>query len=381
MSHKKHKNGGIKLSLFRLRDRATADRIVKLLKDMNVRIQLMHVCGTHQDTLVKYGLDSMLTGCGVNILQGPGCPVCVTTAKEYEEAIILAQKGVVITTFGDASRVPGKKNSLLTMRAEGYDVRIVYSIEDAVKIAEKTEKRVVFLGVGFETTAPSTAIMILKGLPNNFSILSCHRYVPPALNALLDMGEVRIQGLIEPGHVSTIIGVKPYEKISKQYHIPQVIAGFEPLDLLLAVYMLAVQIRDCKAKVENEYSRAVHYDGNIRALEVIDRVFEPVDIGWRGFPVILGSGMAIKNKFEGIDARKVYEDELRDLSQEQFEESTDCRCGEVLRGIVDSKGCSLFGIGCTPIHPVGPCMVSMEGSCNIEYRYGLSAKNRPSKGS
>ncbi|MCJ7633562.1 hydrogenase formation protein HypD [Candidatus Bathyarchaeota archaeon] len=355
--------------MFRLRNKETADRIIRQLKNMNLNIQLMHVCGTHQDTLIRYGLDTRFRECGVNIRQGPGCPVCVTTAMEYEAAILLARRGVIITTFGDASRVPGLDNSLLGLRAEGHDVRIVYGIDDAVKIAEKTEKPVVFLGVGFETTAPSTAILILKGLPENFSILSCHRYVPPALNALLGMGEVKLQGLIEPGHVSTIIGVKPYEQISTQYHIPQVIAGFEPLDMLMAVYMLALQIKKGEARVENEYSRAVHYEGNVRALKALDEVFEPFDVDWRGFPVIRGSGMKIRDKYERLDARKVHEDCLREISHKAFEEPYGCRCGEVLRGITDSKDCPHFGTSCLPTRPIGPCMVSVEGSCNIEYRY------------
>ncbi|MFH0897581.1 MAG: hydrogenase formation protein HypD [Candidatus Bathyarchaeota archaeon] len=365
------------MSMFRLNDRETADRIVRALKSMRLNVCLMHVCGTHQDTLVRYGLDSLLRDCGVTVRQGPGCPVCVTTMKEYEEAATLAKEGIAVATFGDASRVPGQHGSLLDLRAEGCNVRIVYGIEDAVKIAEGTEKKVVFLGVGFETTAPSTAVMVLKGLPKNFSILNCHRYVPPALNALLGMGEVKLHGLIEPGHVSTIIGIKPYEEISKRYKIPQVIAGFEPLDMLMAVYMLACQIKNQEAKVENEYSRVVRYDGNVKALDALDRVFEPFDIDWRGFPIISESGMKLRKKYNGSDARKVYADELKDVAQNMFEDRTDCRCGEVLRGLIDSTDCPLFGKGCTPTHPTGPCMVSMEGSCNIEFKYGTQRKDKP----
>lgn len=364
--------------MFRFRNKETADKIVRQLKSMNLNIRLMHVCGTHQDTLVHHGLDTLFRECGITIRQGPGCPVCVTTTREYEEAIALARKGVTVATFGDASRVPGRNSSLLSLRAEGYDVRVVYGIEDAIKIAEKTGKRVVFLGVGFETTAPSTAVMILKDLPENFSILNCHRYIPPALNALLDMGEFKLHGLIEPGHVSTIIGVKPYEEFSKRYRIPQVIAGFEPLDMLMAVYMLALQIKNDEARVENEYSRVVRYEGNVKALKALDDVFEPFSVSWRGFPTIHGSGMKIRKEYEGFDARKVYEDELRDVSQEVFEDPKGCRCGEVLRGIVDSTDCPLFGTWCTPASPVGPCMVSVEGSCNIEFRYGLGRKKSTS---
>jgi len=355
--------------MFRFRDRKTTNKIIKRIKNMHLNIHLMHVCGTHQDTITHYGLDSLFRNCGITIRQGPGCPVCVTTMREYEEAIALLKKGITITTFGDAARVPGQHSSLLDLRAEGYDVRIVYGIGDAVKVAKKTGRRVVFLGVGFETTAPSTAVMALKGLPENFSILCCHRYIPPVLKALLDMGEFKLHGLIEPGHVSTIIGVKPYEDISRRYHIPQVIAGFEPLDMLMAVYMLARQIENGVAKVENEYSRVVRYEGNVRALKALDEVFEPFNVDWRGFPIIHRSGMKMKTEYESFDARKVYEDELRDVNQKVFEDSKGCKCGEVLRGLADSSDCTLFSTRCTPTHPIGPCMVSVEGSCNIQYKY------------
>ncbi|MEM2094282.1 MAG: hydrogenase formation protein HypD [Candidatus Bathyarchaeia archaeon] len=357
------------MSLYRLRNRTVAEKIVAALKEMNLNVRFMHVCGTHQDTLTRYGLDTLFKECGVTVRQGPGCPVCVTTMKEYEEAAVLARKGLTIATFGDASRVPGRRGSLLDLRAEGYDVRVVYSIEDAIGIAEKTKKKVVFFGIGFETTAPSTAISVLRGLPENFSILSCHRRIPPVLDMLLQTGELKLDGIIEPGHVSTIIGVRPYEELSRRYRMPQVIAGFEPLDMLMAVYMLSLQIKRGEAKVENEYSRVVRYEGNVKALKALEEVFEPFDIGWRGFQTIPSSGMKIKGKYDRFDARKVYEDELKDLEFEVFEEPQGCMCGEVLRGLVDSRDCPLFGKICTPTHPVGPCMVSVEGSCNIEFKY------------
>lgn len=337
---------------------------------MDLQLQLMHVCGTHQDTLTHYGLDSLLKTCGVRVRQGPGCPVCVTTAREFEEAATLARTGKTIATFGDVSKVPGRRGSLLDLRGEGHDIRIVYGIGDAVALARKEDKDVVFMAAGFETTAPTTAVMMLEGLPENFFVLSCHRYMPPALNALLAMGETRLEGIIEPGHVSAIIGLKPYERLSETYGIPQVVAGFEPLDLLMAVYMLAQQVQRGEAKVENEYSRVVRYEGNLRALDAINRVFEASDVEWRGFPVIPRSGMTIKRQFEAWDARKVWEDDLRNVS-DFLEETRGCRCGEVLRGLIESGECPLFGKACTPTHPVGPCMVSVEGSCNIEYKYKI----------
>jgi len=356
---------------FRFRDRGTADKIVKVLKEMDLDITLMHVCGTHQAALVEYGLDSLFKECGVNIRQGPGCPVCVTTPREIEEGIELARRGKIVATFGDMAKAPGIKGSLLGAKMDGCSVNVVYSIDDAVKMArDNPDKEVVFMAVGFETTAPSTAATLMSGPPKNFSILNCHRYVPPALKAVIEMGEIRVQGLIEPGHVSTIIGTKSYEFLSKQYHVPQVIAGFEPLDLLMAAYLLARQIKEGRAEVENEYGRVVKPDGNPKALRMLDDVFEPGDIEWRGFPVIKDSAMILKNKFEKYDARKRFEDELKEVRSRKYEYPKGCKCGEVLRGLLDPKDCALFGKVCTPQTPVGPCMVTFEGGCNIEYRYG-----------
>lgn len=372
--------GSISKMAFDFRGRATAEKILRIIKSLNLQIQIMHVCGTHQDTIVKYGLDPLLKERGVTVRQGPGCPVCVTTQREIEEGIRLAETGKIVATYGDMMRVPGEKKSLTEIRASGGNVQIVYSIQDALSIAEKRKEGVVFVAVGFETTAPSTAVTLLGHPPANFSILNCHRYVPPALHALLDMGEVKIQGFIEPGHVSTIIGLKPYEELSAKYGIPQVVAGFEPLDVLMSVYMLARQIVKGEAKVENEYTRVVKYEGNPKALEALHEVFEPCDVKWRGFPVIPSSGMKLKEEFEEFDARKVYEDELREVSRREFSEPKGCMCSEVLRGLIESTECPLFSEACTPQHPVGPCMVSMEGACNILFKYcGTETKRKRKK--
>ncbi len=356
--------------MFSLRDKKLANEIVSKIKKLDLNLKFMHVCGTHQDTLVKNGLDVLFRDCGMNVGQGPGCPVCVTTPKEIEETLLLSKKGKTITTFGDMIQVPGENDSLQNMKTEGYDIQTVYSIEDAVKHAEEhKEKEVVFMAVGFETTAPTTASVLIKDLPSNFSVLSCHRIIPPALKAILDMGELKIDGFIEPGHVSTIIGSKPYEFISKEYNVPQVIAGFEPLDLLMAVWMLVNQIQQGKAVVENEYVRVVKEEGNVKAQKTINEVFNVVNVKWRGFPTIPKSGLNLKEKFEDYDARKRYEDQLQELGGKVFTEPAGCRCGEVLRGLISSQDCPLFGNKCTPNNPVGPCMVSIEGSCNIGYRY------------
>lgn len=339
------------------------------LEAMDLDLTLMHVCGTHQDTLMKSGLDTELLRVGVDIRQGPGCPVCVTPPKEIEEVLALARAGVTVTAFGDVMRVPGENGSLNDAKAEGADVRVVFGVDDAVALAKRTRDEVVFMGIGFETTAPTTASALLSDPPENFSVISCHRTVPPALAAIAGMGEVRLQGMIEPGHVSAIIGTRPYEFLSKQYNMPQVVAGFEPLDMMMGVYMIARQVKEGRAEVENEYSRVVHADGNPSAVKAIDDVFEPSDVIWRGFPVIPGSGLALRRRFEERDARKRFEDVLRPVEEKEYGEVEGCRCGEMLRGILTSEECPLFGTACTPETPMGPCMVSREGSCCIAYKY------------
>lgn len=361
-------DGGL-AEVFRFRDRSTTQRIVDKLKEMRLDIRVMHVCGTQQDTIVRHGLDVLLKECGVEMRQGPGCPICITPPEEFEEAVTLARQGATLAVYGDALKVRGVTGSLANARTDGCDVRIVYSIEDAVRLADRISNTVVFMAVGFETTAPSTASMLLRGLPENLLILNCHRYVPPALHALLDMGEVDLDGLIEPGHVSTIIGVRPYEEILRKYGVPQIVAGFEPVDMLMAVYLLARQIQRGEARVENEYSRIVKYDGNLKAIEIMDKVFEPIDSSWRGFGVIPKSGMALKREFQSLDARQVYKEALAATVKGEAKPAG-CRCDEILRGIIYPQECPLFSRACTPENPVGPCMVSAEGSCNIEYKYG-----------
>jgi hydrogenase expression/formation protein HypD len=362
------------LNLFSLKDKKLASDIISKIKDYDVKLKFMHVCGTHQDTLVKNGLDSLLKECGIEIGQGPGCPVCVTTPREIEEMLLLARTGKIVTSFGDMINVPGEKQSLRSMIEEGYDVRTVYGIEDAVEIAKKNKnKDVVFMAVGFETTAPTTASIMIKDPPDNFSILSCHRTIPQTLKTIIEMGEIKIDGLIEPGHVSTIIGSKPYEFLSRNYKVPQVIAGFEPIDLLMASWMLVSQIKKKDAQVQNEYSRVVSYEGNKKAQDVLSEVFKKSNKKWRGFPVIKKSGLDLKSKYDDYDARKRFEDNLVEVEDKKFIEPEGCRCGELLRGLVTPYECPLFGQACTPEFPVGPCMVSIEGSCNIEYRY--SKKN------
>ncbi len=359
--------------MFELRDREMASQIVEKLKALDVNVQFMHVCGTHQDTLVRHGLDSLFADTGVRILQGPGCPVCVTTPREIEEAKAIAMGGSILTTFGDMAAVPSLDSSLQQMRAKGGDVRVVYSINESVELAKNLpDKEVVFLSVGFETTAPTAAATIARGIPENMSILSCNRTVPAALDGILSSGELNLDGLIEPGHVSTITGLSIYYPLTEKYGIPQVVAGFEPLDLLMGTYVLAKMVADGEAKVVNVYDRLVKEDGNAKAREIIDRVFLASDVKWRGFPVIPGSGLEPREEFDDHNARLLFEDRLSDL-EDEYPEPPGCQCGEVLRGVMEPSECGLFGSACQPTSPVGPCMVSSEGSCNIMFKYGRRA--------
>ncbi|MCG2828264.1 hydrogenase formation protein HypD [Methanothermobacter sp. K4] len=338
--------------------------LVSRIHEISRPVKIMHVCGSHEHTIMQHGVRSLLPD-EVEVVAGPGCPVCCVPAREIDECIELARQGVTITTFGDMLRVPGSEGSLADARAEGADVRIVYGVGNAVEIARKVDREVVFMAAGFETTAPTTAAEILSGPPENFSVLSCHRLIPPALKFLIESGEVNLNALIEPGHVSTIIGMKPYEPFSRDYGIPQVIAGFNPLDILMAVYMILRQIERGEAKVENEYKRAVKPEGNIKAQQAMDEVFRITEREWRGFPVIPESVYEIRDEFSEFNAREKFDIDVRDA----LEAPTGCICGAILRGVARPEDCSLFKTQCTPTNPVGACMVSREGTCNIAYRY------------
>ncbi|MFA7342381.1 MAG: hydrogenase formation protein HypD [Candidatus Methanomethylophilaceae archaeon] len=358
---------------FKFRDGEMGKQILESIASYGGQHRFMHVCGTHQDTMVRFGLEELLADVGVEIRQGPGCPVCVTTGNEIGAGIALAKAGKTVCVFGDMMKVPTSDGSLDDAKADGADVRIVYSIEDAVRMAEEQDRDVVFMAVGFETTAPTTAIPLLKGVPDNFSIYSCHRLVPPALEAIFQMGDIKVDGFIQPGHVSVITGLGIYRPFSERYNLPQVVAGFEPLDLLMACLMLVRQLHEGRAEVENEYTRLVRTEGNPKALAIMEKVFVPEDRAWRGFPVISGSALAFRDQFQDHDASKVHADIL-DAIPPLDEELKGCRCGEVLRGLIRSEECPMFGRACNPKKPMGPCMVSHEGGCNIAYRFGSMKK-------
>ncbi|MBN2336687.1 hydrogenase formation protein HypD [Candidatus Bathyarchaeota archaeon] len=351
------------------RDSETARKAVKLINELasdGRKYRIVHICGTHEDTITKHGVRSMLPR-NVEVLMGPGCPVCTVPPNRIDYAIALAEQGHTVTTYGDMMRVPAGLGSLQDAKARGHDVRIVYSIHDAVKMAEKTDREVIHFAVGFETTAPTTASELVAGPPANFSVYSAHLLIPPAMKALMEMGLTQVDGFIDPGHVSTIIGEEGYREVADKYRVPQVIAGFEPLDILISVAMILRQIKEGRAEIENSYSRAVKPQGAPRALELLNRVFEPEDAPWRGIGVIPASGLKVRPEYQEHDASKLFDVE----TEASYEMPPGCRCGDVLRAIIYPWDCPLFNKTCTPDTPVGPCMVSHEGSCYISARYGV----------
>ncbi len=332
------------------------------------KIRLMEVCGTHTMSIFRHGIRTLLPE-NITLLSGPGCPVCVTAQQEIDAIIELSEIGdVILTSFGDLLRIPGKHSSLQQKRAEGRDVRIVYSTTDALDIARQNPgKRVVFAGVGFETTAPTVAAAILSAKTENlknFFVFSAHKQVPPALFALMNMEKVRIDGFILPGHVSVIIGMNAYRPFFETYHLPCVAAGFEPSDILSAIAMLVEQIEAGTPTLNNAYPRAVSDNGNPKAVRIMQSVFETADARWRGIGVITGSGLEIREQFSDFDAKTHFNIDILDT-----ETPKGCACGDILTGIRTPPECPLYKKICTPIHPVGPCMVSSEGTCAAYFRY------------
>ncbi|WP_292459903.1 hydrogenase formation protein HypD [Methanothermococcus sp.] len=355
------------------------DTIKKLSDEIDDNVKIMHVCGSHEHTICKYGIRDVLPE-NITVIPGPGCPVCVTTQKEIDTAIYLAENGYTITTLGDMYRVPGSKKSLMQLQSEGADVRIVYGIGDAVKLAkeqkENNKEKVVFVAIGFETTAPTTAAELihlnnkLSGKnDSNFYILNCHRQTPPVMDFLLSEGKTNINGFICPGHVSTITGLKPYYEPCEKYGVPMVVAGFEPIDVLVSIAMILKQIVYNNPKVENEYKRAVRDEGNIVAQKMINEVFEPADVAWRGFPVIKEGGLKLREKYKKFD---IFEHE--DIPEIEEKIVKGCICSEILRGEKLPTDCKLFGNPCNPLNPIGSCMVSEEGTCRIFYKYNKNYK-------
>lgn len=332
-------------------------------------IRLMEFCGGHTHAILRFGIRELLPT-NVEMLSGPGCPVCVTSPNDLDRAIAMAKiPGVILATFGDMVRVPGSQGSLQNARAEGANVRIVYSPMDAVKLARKNRRSpVIFLGVGFETTAPAVAASLLEAVEqdlDNYFVFSLHKFTPPATREILDAGQVSLSGIVGPGHVTTIIGTDAWAFLHEDYHVPIAVAGFEPLDILRAISMLVDQVSEGRARVDNAYSRSVLPQGNRTALAIMNRVFEICDVEWRGLDLIPKSGMRIRDEYASHDASRVFQVDVAPVPK-----PSGCRCGEVLRGTLSPFQCPLFQRVCNPENPLGPCMVSAEGACAAYYQFG-----------
>lgn len=349
-------------------------RKIKETTPDDMTINIMEVCGTHTMEIGRSGLRQLIPD-NIKLISGPGCPVCVTHDAEIETYLELTGKENVITaTFGDLMRVPGKNGSLADARGRGAEVKLVYSTLDALEVARRhPEKEVVFLGAGFETTAPTVGASIIQAAEENienYSVFSMHKLVPPALRALLQDDELNIDGFLLPGHVSAVIGIEPYQFAAEKHKKAGVIAGFETGDILESIYMLLNQIVRQAPKVELQYKRAVKNEGNPKAREIMYTVFKPGDALWRGFGWIPESGLLLKEEYEAFDAKVKFA--VQELSAEEETIHVNCACGDVLKGIKTPMECKLFDNGCTPLNPIGPCMVSSEGACAAYYKYSLN---------
>ncbi|HEY97719.1 MAG TPA: hydrogenase formation protein HypD [Dehalococcoidia bacterium] len=351
------------------RDPDLAKKLLERIhKNSRKSIRLMEFCGGHTVAIFRHGIRQLLPDT-IKMLSGPGCPVCVTASADLDKAIALADmKDVIVASFGDMVRVPGSYSSLQKAKADGADIRIVYSVQDALAIAsENPGKQVVFVGIGFETTAPTVAASVLQAQTEeivNYSILSLHKICPPVMKAILDLGEVNLSGIICPGHVSAIIGSHPYQFIPDHYGIACAVSGFEPLDILLAVDMLVGQIESGQPRVEIAYRRGVKPEGNTQAVKLMESVFEVSDANWRGIGAIPASGLRLRGEYGKYDAEKRFE-----IEPGPAIEPKGCICGSILRGVSTPLECRLFRRTCTPESPVGPCMVSSEGTCATYYYY------------
>ena len=338
--------------------------------------KLMEVCGGHTHSIYKYGIDDLLPA-NVELVHGPGCPVCVIPMGRVDDGIALAkQDGVIFTCFGDMMRVPGSDGSFLEAKAEGADIRMVYSPLDALRIARANpDRQVVFFAIGFETTAPSTALTLMRAKAEglaNFSCMCNHVTIVPPLRALLDSPDLRLDGFVGPGHVSTVVGARPFEFIPRDYDKPVVVSGFEPVDILQSVVMILRQLRDGRREVENQYKRVVPYDGNPKALQVMQEVFAlRPHFEWRGLGFISHSGLRLSDAYADFDAEQRWT-----VPNVRVADPKACQCGEVLKGVIKPWECKVFGTACTPERPIGTCMVSSEGACAAYYNYGRFARER-----
>jgi hydrogenase expression/formation protein HypD len=347
-----------------------SQKLVESIRQKSIHpINLMEFCGGHTVAILKYGINQLLPET-VKLLSGPGCPVCVTATRDIDKILVLSRnRGVIVATFGDLIRVPGSHSSLQQSRAEGNDIRIVYSALEALDIARQNPARsVIMVGIGFETSAPTIAASVIQARQENlqnYFVLSLHKLTPPVMRALLDSGETSINGIICPGHVSAIIGSNPYSFIPAEYKIGCAVTGFEPLNILLGIFMLVQQFESHQPVVEIAYRQAVRPEGNLKALEIMNMVFETSSAWWRGIGEVASSGLVLNGAYQDFNAEKRF-----DLETFEVEEPKGCICGDILRAVKTPADCLLFNTICTPEHPVGPCMVSAEGACSAYYLYG-----------
>ena len=351
--------------------RALADTLARTVRSLGrAPVSVMHVCGSHEQAIAKFGLRSTFPR-ELNVIMGPGCPVCITDVPEVDEGVVLAQQGVHVATYGDMLKVPGTVKSLADAQAEGAHVHVVYSVTQAVELARQTADEVVFFATGFETTAVATAAVLLAGTPANFSVLSAHKYIPPVMEIVAEMPGSRVEGFLAAGHAATITGWGVFAEFVARHRLPVVVAGFEPLDIVAALVRLVECIRDGRPRVENMYPRCVTREGNRRAQEQLWQVFRPVGGRWRGIAHVPNGNLRLRDEWAHADARRRFRidvSRLWDYAPPALAQQ--CICGDIMAGIASPRDCNLFGRECVPDTPVGACMVSSEGTCKIWHQYG-----------
>jgi hydrogenase expression/formation protein HypD len=353
------------------RGRALGVALTRLTEELGrAPISVMHVCGSHEQAIARYGLRHTFPK-ALDLIMGPGCPVCITDLPEVDEAVVLARSGVRVATYGDMLRVPGTALSLADVQAEGGRVEVVYSVQQAVEQARASDEELVFFATGFETTAVATAAVLLQDPPPNFSVLSAHKYIPPMMEIVAEMPETRIEGFLAAGHAATITGWGVFEAFVARHRVPVVVAGFEPLDILAGLVELLELIRDGRAEVRNAYPRCVTREGNLVAQQTLWRVFRPTGGRWRGIAHVPNGNLRLTEEFGAFDARRRFEIDLGSLwAFAPSPLSSQCLCGDIMAGIASPSDCRLFGRECLPHAPVGACMVSSEGTCRIWHQYG-----------
>jgi hydrogenase expression/formation protein HypD len=354
-----------------VRARALSEALGRVVSEIGrAPVAVMHVCGSHEQAIARFGLRATFPR-GLDVIMGPGCPVCVTDQPEIDEGVALALQGVRIATYGDMLRVPGTAGSLADAQAAGARIDVVYSVAQAVELARETDEEVVFFATGFETTAVATAAVLVAGVPPNFSVLSAHKYIPPVMEIVAEMPGTRVEGFLAAGHAATITGSRIFEPFVARHHLPVVVAGFEPLDILAALVKLTEMIRDGVADVVNLFPRCVTPDGNRRALALLWQVFQPIGGRWRGIAHVPNGNLRLRDEWGPVDARRRFRIDVAALwNGTPSTLARQCICGNIMSGIASPSDCTLFGNACVPDAPVGACMVSSEGTCRIWHEYG-----------